>query len=124
MPTVTRAFAWQGIRITPGAHTLSQPAGPPRGMISRTAFWAQNAARILGPRALHLTVGCEAHGPRLWAAFWARNLGPENKPPEGGCDSVPRVPRAEVSQAPPPQPRLHFTPGGGGALTEDHTRET
>ena len=84
MRTVTRAFAWQGVRIIPGARILTQPAGPPGGLISRTAFWAQNAARILAPRALHLAVGCLARGPRLWAAFWARNLGPKIKPPEGG----------------------------------------
>jgi hypothetical protein len=29
----------------------------------------------LGPRALYLTVGCEAHGPRFVAAFLARNPG-------------------------------------------------
>ena len=95
MRTVTRAFAWQGVRIIPGARILTQPAGPPGGLISRTAFWAQNAAHILAPRALHLAVECLARGPRWWAAFWARHLGPKIKPPEGGATAflVPREPQ-------------------------------
>jgi hypothetical protein len=95
MRTVSRAFAWQGVRIIPGERILTQPAGPPRGLISRTASWAQNAARILALRALHLIVGCLARGPRLWAAFWARNLGPKIRPPEGGATAflVPREPK-------------------------------
>ena len=84
MPTVTRAFAWQGVRITPGAHTLSQPAGPPDGLVLRTGVRAQSPAQHLGPRALHLTVGCEAHGPSFVAAFWARNQGLRIEGPKEG----------------------------------------
>ena len=92
MPRVTRAFAWQGVRITPGAHTLYQPAGPLGGLILRTRFWAQFPTQNLGPRALYLTVGCEAHGPRFVAAFWARNPGLRIEGPKGGCGSVSRAP--------------------------------
>ena len=104
MRTLTRVFAWQGVRIIRGACIWAQPAGPPRGLISRTAFWAQNAARILAPRALHLTVGCEARGPRLCAAFGARNLGPKTKLPEGGATAflVPREPEQASSSTPTP----------------------
>ena len=44
--TVTRAFAWQSNRISPGAHTLSQLAGPLDGLILGTGFWAQLPAQI------------------------------------------------------------------------------
>jgi hypothetical protein len=44
--TVTRAFAWESNRITPEAHTLSQPAGPLDGLILGTGFWAQFPAQI------------------------------------------------------------------------------
>jgi hypothetical protein len=49
----------------------------------------------LGPRALYLTVGCEAHGPRFVAAFWARNPGLRFKGPKGGATAllVPRKPK-------------------------------
>ena len=43
---MTRAFAWQSNRITPGAHNLSQPAGPLDGLILGTGFWAQFPAQI------------------------------------------------------------------------------
>ena len=53
--TVTRAFAWESNRITPKAHTLSQPAGPLDGLILRTGFWAQFPAQIWDRVALYLT---------------------------------------------------------------------
>ncbi len=90
--TVTRTFAWHGVRIIPGARSLTQPAGPPGGLISRTAFWAQNVAHILAPRALHLTVGCVARGPRLWAVFGSEIWDPKSSFPKGGATAF-RVPR-------------------------------
>ncbi len=72
---------------------MTQPAGPPGGLILRTAFRPQNAARILAPRALHLKVGCVARGPRLWAAFGAKNLVHKIKPTEGRGATAFLVPR-------------------------------
>jgi len=61
----------------------------------RTRFWAQFPTQNLGPRALYLTVGCEAHGPRFVAAFWARNPGLRIEGPKGGAAAflVPREPK-------------------------------
>ena len=106
MPTVTRAFAWQSNQITPGAHTLSQPAGPLDGLIKGTGIWAQSPVQNLGPLALYLTVGCEAHGPRCVAAFWARNPGLRFKGPKGGCDSVSRARKPKFTKLPRPSPVL------------------
>ena len=44
--TVTRAVAWESNRITPEAHTLSQPTGPLDGLILGTGFGAQFPAQI------------------------------------------------------------------------------
>ena len=47
MPTVTRAFAWQGVRITPGAHTLY----PSRGATGRPGFEDRIWGPVSGPES-------------------------------------------------------------------------
>ena len=117
--TVTRAFAWESNRLTPGAHTLSQPAGPLDGLIWGTGFWAISGP-VLGPRARYLTDHCEAHGPRFVAAFGARNPGLRFKGPKGGATAflVPRKPK--FTKLPHSNPVL-ISVCGDCAFTAGHT---
>ncbi len=91
MHTVTRAFAWQGVRIFPRARILTQPAGPPGGLISRTTFWAKKTARILAPRALHPS-GVPGTRSQIVGWFLGPKSGTQNQASREGCDSLSRAP--------------------------------
>jgi hypothetical protein len=71
----------------------------------------------LGPRALYLTVGCEAHGPDSWLLFW-----PEIRASDSGGGAtaflVPREPK--FTKLPHSNPIL-ISACGDCTLTADHT---
>ena len=115
--TVTRAFAWESNRITPEAHTLSQPAGPLDGLILGTGSWAQFPAQIWDRVPCTSQWGVR-HTVQIRGCFWGPKSGPQIQGGGATAFLVPREPK--FTKLPHCNPIL-ISACGDCTLTADHT---
>ena len=117
---MTRAFAWQSNRITPGAHTLSQPAGPLDGLILGTGFWAQFPAQIWDRVPCTSQWGAR-HTVQIRGCFLGPKSGPQIQGSQRGGATAFLVPREPKFTKLPHSNPILISACGDCTLTADHT---